>query len=84
MTRFSPPPVKNNLSGEVWHPSSSVHLEAHINTYKNNMKLIVVFSCLVALVACEIKEEEGVLVLTEKNFEEATKDDQHVLVEFCK
>lgn len=33
--------------------------------------------------APEIKEEESVLVLTEKNFEYAVKNNKFVLVEFC-
>lgn len=32
----------------------------------------------------EIKEEDGVLVLTKANFKEATEDNEFVLVEFCK
>ena len=32
----------------------------------------------------EIKTEENVLVLTEKNFEHAVESNKHVLVEFCK
>ena len=31
----------------------------------------------------EIKTEENVLVLTEKNFEHAVKSNKYVLVEFC-
>ena len=32
----------------------------------------------------EIKDDEGVLVLTKSNFEEALKKYDYVLVEFCK
>jgi protein disulfide-isomerase A1 len=38
--------------------------------------------CLVALAQCEITEEEGVLVLTEANFDEAISANEHILVEF--
>jgi len=38
--------------------------------------------CLVAVAQCEITEEEGVLVLTEENFDEAISANEHVLVEF--
>jgi hypothetical protein len=39
--------------------------------------------CLVALAQCEIAEEDGVLVLTEENFDEAVSANAHILVEFC-
>jgi len=32
----------------------------------------------------EVKSDEGVLVLTVKNFKQAVKDNEYVLVEFCK
>lgn len=32
----------------------------------------------------DIKEEEGVLVLTEAVFDQAIADNEHILVEFCK
>ena len=38
--------------------------------------------CLVALSRCEITEEEGVLVLTEDNFDEAVSINEHILVNF--
>lgn len=40
--------------------------------------------CLVALAQCDITEEDGVLVLTEENFDGALSANQHILVEFCK
>lgn len=51
------------------------------------MKVIfsILLFVLVGLIhAEEIKEEEGVLVLTKGNFKSATTDNQFVLVEFCK
>jgi hypothetical protein len=49
------------------------------------MKFILVLSSLLLanlIHASEIKEEEGVLVLTKANFKEALKND-FILVEFC-
>ena len=47
------------------------------------MKLFLILGALVALtVAEEITKEEGVLVLTEKNFEQALSENEFVLVEF--
>ena len=34
--------------------------------------------------APEVKEEDNVLVLTEKNFDSVVTSNRHVLVEFCK
>lgn len=45
------------------------------------MMFLAVVVCL-ALAQAEIVEEEGVLVLTEENFEEAISSNEHVLVEF--
>ena len=38
---------------------------------------------LFALAACDIKEEENVLVLTSDNFDKAIEEHEHILVEFC-
>jgi hypothetical protein len=32
----------------------------------------------------EVKSDEGVLVLTTANFKQAVKDNEYILVEFCK
>ena len=49
------------------------------------MKLLLV--AVVALFAvshsADIKDEEGVLVLTKDNFDGALSDNKHILVEFC-
>ena len=49
------------------------------------MKLLLV--AVVALFAvahsADIKDEEGVLVLTKDNFDGALADNKHILVEFC-
>lgn len=45
---------------------------------------VLVLSILAFSYSEEIKEEKDVLVLTEKNFDEAIAAHKHVLVEFCK
>lgn len=49
------------------------------------MKLVfsLVILLFVNFISAEIKEDEGVLVLTTSNFEEAIKNNEYVLVEFC-
>lgn len=48
------------------------------------MYKLALLALLVVGVSAEIVEEEGVLVLTEANFDGALADNQHILVEFCK
>ena len=53
--------------------------------YQVVMYKLALLALLVVGVHCvEIAEEEGVLVLTEANFDQALADNQHILVEFCK
>merc|ERR1712176_1375668 len=53
------------------------------NNLSSRMKFVAaVVVCLVALAQCDITEEEGVLVLTEENFDGAISANQHILVEF--
>merc|ERR1711990_861046 len=49
---------------------------------QNDMKILLVASIILAAAQAEIKKDEGVLVLTEKNFEGAIADNEFVLVEF--
>lgn len=49
------------------------------------MKLVFgLFLFVAAALATEIKDDNGVLVLTKDNFKAATTDNDFVLVEFCK
>ncbi|XP_070581396.1 protein disulfide-isomerase-like [Ptychodera flava] len=49
---------------------------------KSILAIIVALCITNAYVAAEITEEEGVLVLTTENFDEAIKENQYILVEF--
>ena len=45
--------------------------------------LLLAFCALARADDAEIKEDEGVLVLTKGNFEKAISDNEFILVEFC-
>jgi hypothetical protein len=47
-------------------------------------KLCVLFAVSSTVFCGEIKDEEGVLVFTQDNFETGIKENEFVLVEFCK
>merc|ERR1711971_50728 len=49
---------------------------------QNEMKILLVASIILAAARAEIKKDEGVLVLTTDNFEEAIEGNEFVLVEF--
>ena len=49
---------------------------------QNDMKILLVASIILAAAHAEIKKDEGVLVLTNDNFEEAIEANEFVLVEF--
>ena len=46
--------------------------------------VVLVLTYLAIAYSEDIKEEKDVLVLTEKNFDEAIGKHKHLLVEFCK
>merc|ERR1712141_566066 len=61
----------------------SFHLQVFLYTHKSKMKSVAFLLAVASLtVAEDITKEEGVLVLTEKNFESAIADNEYVLVEF--
>merc|ERR1712223_2318778 len=51
-------------------------------TEPNEMKILLLASFILAAAHAEINKDEGVLVLTQKNFESAIADNEYVLVEF--
>lgn len=67
-------------------PSTEKSLLKTLSSNHSKMKpLVVLFLTYLALAHSEeIQEEEDVLVLTEKNFDEAIAANKHILVEFCK
>lgn len=46
--------------------------------------ITVILAFVIGIAFAEIQEEENVLVLTTKNFDDALKDNKFILVEFCK
>lgn len=48
------------------------------------MRVAVVFLALLGLCLAEFEVEDGVIVLTSENFDEATESNRYILVEFCK
>lgn len=47
-----------------------------------NFLLFCYFATLICLISCKIEEEDNVLVLTGKNFDQAIKKYQFILVQF--
>merc|ERR1739847_232275 len=54
----------------------------HKHYIQTEMKILLVASIILAAAHAEIKKDEGVLVLTNDNFESAIADNEYVLVEF--
>merc|ERR1711990_861128 len=54
----------------------------NLSTTGTEMKILFIASVILAAAQAEIKKEEGVLVLTNDNFQEAIDGNEFVLVEF--
>ena len=65
--------------------SLSISLDRPTQVCKSTMRALVVLLALTAAVchAVEIEEDEGVLVLTKDNFQQAVDENEFILVEFC-
>lgn len=47
------------------------------------LQIVALFALVAVAFAEDIQQEEGVLVLTTTNFEQAITDNKYILVEFC-